>query len=93
MTYPLSDRELGTITGGRLDPKAPLRSRNRLLAACGSQIDAFTAARTDAAANPSDTRKQIDAITRGRSLVLCAENNGFEPPPQWRFNSNGGGGR
>jgi hypothetical protein len=82
----LSDIELELVTGGaKLDLRVPGRSRDRFLKACGPQIDAFTHARQDSAASPGDTRKEIDAVTAGRTLALCATNAGFDPPPQWRF--------
>ncbi|HEY1547834.1 MAG TPA: hypothetical protein VGG28_08440 [Kofleriaceae bacterium] len=78
--------ELATICGGaQLDPNVPLRSRDHFVAKCGPQIDAYTAARTQAAATPLDTRKEIDAAAAGRSLAVCAMKNHFEPLPQWRF--------
>jgi len=82
----LSDIDMELVTGGqKLDLRVPGRSRDRFLAACGPQIDAFTHARQDSSAHPGDTRKEIDAVTAGRTLSLCATNAGFDPPPQWRF--------
>ena len=80
----ITDSELLTVTGG-LDPRVPLRSRDHFVAACGKQIDAYTAARTTSAATPLDTRKEIDAAAAGRSLAVCAMKSGFDPLPQWRY--------
>jgi hypothetical protein len=81
--------DLAAVTGG-LDPNVPIRSQQRLLRQCGPQIDAYTAARKAAASDPTDVRREIDSVTAGRSLALCATNAGFDPPPQWRSNGNGG---
>jgi hypothetical protein len=76
---------MATVMGGaQLDPNTPQRLKHSLLKTCGPQIDAFTAARKTAATDPTDTRKEIDSITSGRSLALCASNAGFDPPPAWR---------
>jgi hypothetical protein len=79
----------GILGGAGLDPKVPLRSRDHFVAACGPQIDAYTTARTQAAATPLDTRKEIDAAAAGRSLAVCAMKNNFEPLPQWRYATTG----
>jgi len=81
----LDDDELVTVTGGqKLDPGVPGRSRDRLLAQCGPQIDAYSKARQNVDAHKGDTRAEIDSITAGRSLSLCATNAGFQPPSAWR---------
>jgi hypothetical protein len=80
----IADSELVCVVGG-LDPKVPLRSRDKFVAACGPQIDAYTAARTASAGAPLDTRKEIDAAAAGRSLAVCAMKSGFDPLPQWRY--------
>jgi len=72
------------VGGAELDPNTPERLKQDLLTSCGPQIDAYTAARKTAAKNPSNTRKEIDSISAGRSLALCASNVGFDPPPAWR---------
>jgi hypothetical protein len=83
----LSDVDMELACGGaKLDLHVPGRSRDRFVAACGPQIDAFTNARQDSTGHPGDTRKEIDAVTAGRTLALCATNSGFDPPPSWRFN-------
>lgn len=86
----IQPEDLAAVMGG-LDPNVPQRSRDRLLHQCGPQIDAYTAARKAASGDPTDVRKEIDSVTAGRSLALCATNAGFDPPPQWR--SAGAGGR
>jgi hypothetical protein len=78
--------DLDVVTGGaKLSLKPPGAARDRFLAQCGPQIDAYTRAREDLDAHRSDTRKEVDAITAGRTLALCATNAGFDPPPQWRY--------
>ena len=85
MTKILSPAELETITGGqKLNPNVPIRSRDRLLTQCGPQIDAYTNARQAYDGDKTNTRKEIDQVTAGRSLALCATNAGFDPPPSWR---------
>jgi hypothetical protein len=86
---PIQPDELATVMGG-LDPKNPQRAQKRLLQQCGPQIDAFSAARKAASGDPTDVRKEIDSITAGRSLALCATNAGFDPPPAWRSFGPGG---
>jgi hypothetical protein len=86
----ISDDDLEFVSGGvQLDPRVPLKSRDRLVHQCGPQIDAYSAARTAAAGAPTDTRKEIDAAAAGRSLAVCSENAGFDPLPQWRYAPNG----
>jgi len=89
MTSPhlsFSNAELALVIGGaKLDPSVPLQSRDHLVAACGTQIDAYTDARKAAAGAPLDTRKEIDAAAAGRSLAVCAMKHGFDPLPQWRY--------
>lgn len=91
----LPDDALGGVVGGaaRLDPGVPAQTQERLLAQCGPQIDAYTRTRQASAAHPTDTRAQIDMITAGRSLALCATNAGFDPPQDWRGTGATGGGR
>jgi hypothetical protein len=87
---PIQPDDLAAVMGG-LDPSVPQRSRQRLLQQCGPQIDAYTAARKAASSEPTDVRREIDSVTAGRSLALCATNAGFEPPPQWRSATAGRG--
>jgi hypothetical protein len=90
MTKILSPAELETITGGqKLNPAVPIHSRDRLLAQCGPQIDAYTNARQAYDADKTNTRKEIDQVSAGRSLALCATNAGFDPPPSWRSGPRG----
>jgi len=82
---------LATVTGGaQLDPNVPLRQRDRVLASCGPQLDAYTRAKTALAANPNDARAELGEAAAGRSLALCSTNQGFDPLPQWRHFGNGG---
>ncbi|HTR51873.1 MAG TPA: hypothetical protein VMJ10_14255 [Kofleriaceae bacterium] len=81
---------LATVTGGaQLDPKVPLQQRDRVLAQCAPQLDAYTHAKTTLAANPNDARAELGAAAAGRSLALCATNQGFPPLPEWRYAGNG----
>jgi hypothetical protein len=79
----LSLDELETVFGG-LDTNVPGQSRDRLLAQCGPQIDAYTRSREAFDGDKTNTRKEIDQVTSGRALALCSTNAGFEPPPSWR---------
>ena len=87
----LQPEDLSSVVGGAgLDTTLPLRQEQRVLQQCGPQLDAFTAARRAAAANPTDARADLHSAAAGRSLALCSENVGFDPPQAWRSVTSGG---
>ena len=89
----LQVEDLKSVVGGAglgLDPSLPQRQEQRVLRQCGPQLDAYSAARAAAKANPTDARADLHSVAAGRSLALCSENAGFDPPAAWRSVTGGG---